>query len=34
MRLFGSERIAGVVDKLGMADDEALVSGMLSKSVQ
>lgn len=34
MRLFGSERIAGVVDKLGMADDEALVSGMLSKSIE
>lgn len=34
MRLFGSERIAGVVDKLGMDDDEALVSGMLSKSIE
>ena len=34
MRLFGSERIAGVVDKLGMADDEALVSGMPSKSIE
>ncbi len=34
MRLFGSERIAGVVDRLGMADDEALVSGMLSKSIE
>ena len=34
MRLFGSERIAGVVDKLGIADDEALVSGMLSKSIE
>ena len=34
MRKFGSERIAGVVDKLGMADDEALVSGMLSKSIE
>ena len=34
MRLFGSERIAGVVDKLGMADDEALVNGMLSKSIE
>ena len=34
MRLFGSERIAGVVDKLGMANDEALVSGMLSKSIE
>ncbi len=34
MRKFGSERIAGVVDKLGMDDDEALVSGMLSKSIE
>ena len=34
MRLFGSERIAGVVDKLGMKDDEALVSSMLSKSIE
>ena len=34
MRLFGSEKIAGVVDRLGMADDEALVNGMLSKSIE
>jgi preprotein translocase subunit SecA len=34
MRKFGSERIAGVVDKLGMEDSEALVSGMLSKSIE
>ena len=34
MRLFGSERIAGVVDKLGMKDDEALESSMLSKSIE
>ena len=34
MRLFGSERIAGMVDRLGMKDDEALVSGMLSKSIE
>ena len=34
MRLFGSERIAGIVDKLGMEDDEALVNGMLSKSIE
>jgi len=34
MRKFGSERIAGVVDKLGMADDEALVSGMLSSAIE
>ena len=34
MRKFGSERIASVVDRLGMKDDEALVSGMLSKSIE
>mgnify|MGYP001107642829 CR=1 FL=1 len=34
MRLFGSERIAGVVDKLGMQDNEALESGMLSSSIE
>ena len=34
MRLFGSERIAGMVDKLGMADDEALESSMLSSAIE
>ncbi len=34
MRLFGSERIAGMVDRLGMADDEALENNMLSKAVE
>ena len=34
MRLFGSERIAGIVDKLGMRDDEALENNMLSKSIE
>ncbi len=34
MRLFGSERIAGVVDKLGMKDDEALESSMLSSAIE
>ena len=34
MRLFGSERIAGVVDKMGMRDDEALVSSMLSGAIE
>ena len=34
MRLFGSERIAGVVDKLGMEDNEALESSMLSSSIE
>ncbi len=34
MRLFGSERIAGMVDKMGMADDEALESKMLSNAIE
>ena len=34
MRLFGSERIAGVVDRLGMKDDEALESSMLSSTIE
>ena len=34
MRLFGSERIAGIVDKLGVQDDEALTHGMLSKTIE
>lgn len=34
MRLFGSERIAKVVDNLGMADNEALESTMLSNSIE
>ena len=34
MRLFGSERIAGVVDRLGMQDDEALEAPMLSNSIE
>ena len=34
MRLFGSERIASVVDKLGMEENEALESSMLSKSIE
>ena len=34
MRLFGSERIAAVVDKLGMEDNEALESSMLSNSIE
>jgi len=34
MRLFGSERIAGMVDRLGMADDEAMESSMLSNAIE
>ena len=33
-RLFGSERIAGIVDKLGMQENEALESGMLSSAIE
>ena len=34
MRLFGSEKIAGVVDRLGMQDDEALEAPMLNSSIE
>ena len=34
MRLFGSEKIAGVVDRLGMADNEALEAPMLNNSIE
>ena len=34
MRLFGSEKIAGVVDRLGMADNEALEAPMLNSSIE
>ena len=34
MRLFGSERIAGVVDKLGMQENEALEASMLNSSIE
>ena len=34
MRLFGSERIAGMVDKLGMQENEALESSMLSSAIE
>ena len=34
MRLFGSERIAGMVDKLGMEENEALESKMLSGAIE
>ena len=34
MRLFGAERIASVVDKMGMKDDEALESSMLSSAIE
>ncbi|MBQ9477130.1 MAG: preprotein translocase subunit SecA [Bacteroidales bacterium] len=34
MRLFGSENIASMVDKLGMAENEALVSPLLSRAIE
>ncbi len=34
MRLFGSERIAAMVDKLGMQDNEALEGSMLSSAIE
>jgi preprotein translocase subunit SecA len=34
MRLFGSERIAGMMDKLGFKEGEMLEASMLSKSVE
>ena len=34
MRLFGSEKIAGVVDKLGMEENEALEAPMLNSSIE
>ena len=34
MRLFGSDKIKGVVEKLGMDDDEAIEASLLSKSIE
>jgi preprotein translocase subunit SecA len=34
MRLFGSERIAGLMDKLGMEEGEVIQHGMISKSIE
>ena len=34
MRKFGSERIAGIVDRMGMRDDEALVNKYLSNAIE
>jgi len=34
MRLFGSERIAPIVDRLGLGDDDPLEAGMLTKQIQ
>ncbi len=34
MRLFGGERMQGIVAKLGVEEDEALESGMISKQIE
>ncbi len=34
MRLFGGERIQGIVGRLGMGEDEPLEAGMLTKSIE
>ena len=34
MRLFGSERISGMVERLGLADDEPLTAGLLTKQIE
>ena len=34
MRLFGSERIGGMVERLGLKDDEPLTAGMLTKQIE
>ena len=34
MRLFGSERIGVMVDRLGLKDDEPLTAGMLTKQIE
>ena len=34
MRLFGSERIAPMVERLGMSDDQPLEAGMLTKQIE
>ena len=34
MRLFGSERIAAVMDKLGAEEGEVIEAGMVTKSIE
>ena len=34
MRIFGSERLQGLVEKLGLPDDEAIESKMVTKSIE
>ena len=34
MRLFGSERVGAIVDRLGLKDDEPLTAGLLTKQIE
>lgn len=34
MRLFGSDRISGMIEKMGLEDDEPIEHGLLSKSIE
>ena len=34
MRIFGSEKIQGVIDKLGLEEDEAIESNMVTKAIE
>ena len=34
MRIFGSEKIQGVIDKLGLQEDEAIESKMVTKAIE
>lgn len=34
MRIFGSEKLQGIVDKLGLAEDEAIESTMVTRSIE
>ena len=34
MRIFGSEKIQGVVEKLGLEEDEAIESKMVTKAIE
>ncbi len=34
MRLFGSDRVRGVVDKLGLSEDDAIENGMLTNAIE
>ncbi|MGL5823134.1 MAG: preprotein translocase subunit SecA [Sarcina sp.] len=34
MRLFGSDKVIAIADKLGLADDEAIENGMVTKTIE